>query len=83
MRIYACPFPFAFYSRLHCQRQDYNAGGVRYNSSYLQGVGLGSITDNLAAIYQWVLKKKQLEWMLCSSHAKNYVGHESLRHKLI
>ncbi|MDH3889691.1 MAG: glycyl radical protein [candidate division Zixibacteria bacterium] len=29
---------------------DYNAGGARYNSSYLQGVGLGSVTDCLAAI---------------------------------
>ncbi|MBU0982684.1 MAG: formate C-acetyltransferase/glycerol dehydratase family glycyl radical enzyme, partial [candidate division Zixibacteria bacterium] len=30
--------------------KDYNAGGARYNSSYVQGVGLGSITDSLSAI---------------------------------
>ena len=29
---------------------DYNNGGARYNSSYIQGVGLGTITDSLAAI---------------------------------
>ena len=29
---------------------DYNAGGARYNSSYIQGVGMGSLTDSLSAI---------------------------------
>jgi pyruvate formate-lyase/glycerol dehydratase family glycyl radical enzyme len=33
---------------------DYNAGGARYNSSYIQGVGLGSVTDCLAAIKFYV-----------------------------
>jgi hypothetical protein len=26
--------------------RDYNAGGARYNTSYIQGVGLGSMTDS-------------------------------------
>ena len=30
--------------------KDYNAGGARYNTSYIQGVGIGTITDCLAAI---------------------------------
>ena len=30
--------------------KDYNDGGARYNTSYIQGVGLGTITDSLAAI---------------------------------
>ena len=30
--------------------KDYNAGGARYNTSYLQGVGIGTVTDSLAAI---------------------------------
>jgi pyruvate formate-lyase/glycerol dehydratase family glycyl radical enzyme len=30
--------------------KDYNDGGARYNTSYIQGVGLGSITDSLAAL---------------------------------
>jgi len=29
---------------------DYNAGGARYNTSYIQGVGIGTITDCLAAL---------------------------------
>ena len=34
--------------------KDYNAGGARYNTSYIQGVGLGSVTDMLAALKFWV-----------------------------
>lgn len=30
--------------------KDYNCGGARYNSSYIQGVGVGTLTDSLAAI---------------------------------
>ncbi len=30
--------------------KDYNAGGARYNTNYIQGVGIGTITDCLAAI---------------------------------
>ncbi len=39
---------------------DYNAGGARYNTSYIQGVGLGSITDSLSALKYWVFEKKEL-----------------------
>ena len=34
--------------------KDYNAGGARYNTSYLQGVGTGTITDSLSSIKQHV-----------------------------
>lgn len=30
--------------------KDYNAGGARYNTSYIQGVGIGTVTDCLAAV---------------------------------
>ncbi len=30
--------------------RDYNAGGARYNTSYIQGVGIGTLTDSLSAI---------------------------------
>ncbi len=29
---------------------DYNSGGARYNNSYIQGVGMGTLTDSLSAI---------------------------------
>ena len=38
--------------------KDYNAGGARYNSSYIQGVGLGSITDSLAALKYHIFDHK-------------------------
>ncbi|UCG61368.1 MAG: glycyl radical protein [Candidatus Zixiibacteriota bacterium] len=40
--------------------KDYNDGGARYNTSYVQGVGLGSITDCLAAIKYQVFDKRNL-----------------------
>jgi pyruvate-formate lyase len=40
--------------------RDYNAGGARYNTSYIQGVGLGSITDALTAIKVMCSTEKRL-----------------------
>ncbi len=39
---------------------DYNAGGARYNSSYIQGVGMGSITDSLSALKHIVYDDKKI-----------------------
>jgi formate C-acetyltransferase len=53
-RIYARYMPVPFLSILidDCIKsgKDYHDGGARYNTSYIQGVGMGSITDELAAI---------------------------------
>ncbi len=61
-RIYAEYMPAPFLSILidDCIKQgkDYNSGGARYNSSYIQGVGLGTITDSLSAIKYNVFDKK-------------------------
>ena len=38
---------------------DYNAGGARYNTNYLQGVGIGTITDCLSAIKYNIYDKKR------------------------
>ncbi|MFH2036987.1 MAG: trans-4-hydroxy-L-proline dehydratase [Candidatus Zixiibacteriota bacterium] len=40
--------------------KDYNNGGARYNSSYIQGVGIGSITDSLAALKYHLFEKKTI-----------------------
>lgn len=37
---------------------DYNAGGARYNTSYIQGVGIGTITDSFSAIKKHVYEDK-------------------------
>ncbi len=63
---------------------DYNAGGARYNTSYIQGVGLGSITDNLTSIYYHVFDKKDIDMktMLDAAHA-NFEGYDDLRYELV
>jgi formate C-acetyltransferase len=63
---------------------DYNAGGARYNTSYIQGVGLGSITDNFSAIRKWVFDEKFVSMeKLRDILIKNFAGHEELHHNLI
>lgn len=63
---------------------DYNAGGARYNTSYIQGVGLGSITDNLSAIRSLVFEKQQIELPeLLEALKANFEGFNDLRYKLI
>ena len=53
-RMYADHMPAPFLSVLidDCiaNGRDYNAGGARYNNTFIQMVGLGSITDSLSAI---------------------------------
>lgn len=45
-----CPFMSILIDDCIANGKDYNNGGARYNTSYIQGVGLGSITDCLTAI---------------------------------
>ena len=60
--------------------RDYNAGGARYNSSYIQGVGMGTITDCLASIRYNVFDKKKFTMKeLLSALEKNYEGFEGIR----
>jgi len=53
-RLYASMLPSPFLSILidDCimKGRDYNDAGARYNTSYIQGVGIGTLTDSLSAI---------------------------------
>jgi formate C-acetyltransferase len=63
---------------------DYNAGGARYNTSYIQGVGLGSITDNLTALKYHVYDHTDLTIEVFKEAIRSdFVGYEDLQHKLI
>jgi formate C-acetyltransferase len=42
--------------------KDYNCGGARYNTSYIQGVGLGSVTDMLTSIRFNIYDNKKYSW---------------------
>lgn len=61
-RLYATWMPAPFLSILvdDCihKGKDYHDGGPRYDSSYIQGVGMGTITDCLSAIKTHVFEKK-------------------------
>jgi trans-4-hydroxy-L-proline dehydratase len=63
-RLYAVHLPVPFLSLLidDCiaKGQDYHAGGARYNTSYIQGVGLGSMTDALSALKYHVYDRQDL-----------------------
>ncbi len=56
------PAPFLSVITNDCiaRGRDYNAGGARYNTSYIQGVGIGTITDSLAAIKKYVYERGEV-----------------------
>jgi formate C-acetyltransferase len=59
---------------------DYHDGGARYNTSYIQGVGLGTITDALTAIKVQVFEQHTLTMpQLLALLADNFDGHERER----
>lgn len=87
-RLYANYLPVPFLSLIidDCisNATDYNAGGARYNTSYVQGVGLGSITDNLAAMKKLVFDQQKVSMpQLMQAIADNFEGHEELRREMI
>ena len=63
-RLYAERLPVPFLSLLiaDCiaKGKDYNDGGARYNTDYIQGVGLGTTTDSLTAIKCNVFDKRHV-----------------------
>jgi formate C-acetyltransferase len=63
---------------------DYNAGGARYNSSYIQGVGMGSITDSLSAIKHIVYDEKEISMKVFLQALKiNFNGYDELHDSLL
>ena len=82
-KIYAeyMPAPFLSVITNDCisKGKDYNAGGARYNTNYLQGVGIGTITDSLAAIKYNVFDEKKFtmeELMEAMEH--NFEGYDMI-----
>ncbi len=83
-RLYAVYMPAPFLSILidDCMARglDYHNGGARYNSSYIQGVGLGSLTDMATAIKYHVFDHRAVSMKkLLQALADNFSGHENLR----
>jgi trans-4-hydroxy-L-proline dehydratase len=63
---------------------DYNSGGARYNSSYIQGVGLGSIADMLTSIRYNIYDKKLFTWdEMITALDNDFKGYEQVQHSLV
>jgi trans-4-hydroxy-L-proline dehydratase len=87
-RLYATFMPAPFLSLLisDCiaNGKDYHDGGARYNSSYVQGVGLGSITDILTALNYHVFDRKTMSMaQMLSMLDVDFKGFEKERQKLL
>lgn len=77
------PVPFLSIVVADCisKGMDYNAGGARYNTSYIQGVGIGTLTDSLAAIKYNVYDQKRFTMQeLLAALDANFEGYEQLHH---
>ena len=86
--LYASHMPAPFMSLLvsDClaKAKDYHNGGARYNTTYIQGVGMGTLTDSLAAMKYHVFDHQTLtmQQLLDALHA-DFEGHEGLRQTLV
>jgi pyruvate formate-lyase/glycerol dehydratase family glycyl radical enzyme len=83
-RLYASDLPVPFLSLLidDCiaKGRDYHDGGARYNTSYIQGVGLGTISDALSALRHHVYTIKDLPMeRLLKALADDFRGRDKMR----
>jgi formate C-acetyltransferase len=64
--------------------KDYNNGGARYNTTYIQGVGLGTIADILTSVRYNIYDKKNYTWVeLNSAIDADFIGYDNVRYDLI
>ena len=86
-RIYAEHMPAPFLSVIidDCIARglDYNAGGARYNNSFIQAVGIGTISDSLAALRQTFETRGNVGVAeLHQALGRDFDGDETLRLRL-
>ncbi len=87
-KLYAEQMPAPFLSLVidDCIKngRDYNNGGARYNTNYIQGVGIGSITDSLTALKLHIYDQNKFSWdeLLAALHS-DFGGREQIRQFLI
>ena len=57
--------------------KDYNAGGARYNTNYIQGVGIGTVTDCVASVKYNVFDEKNFTMEeLIEAMEHNFEGYD-------
>jgi formate C-acetyltransferase len=87
-RLYAnympCPFMSLVMDDCVARGVDYHSGGARYNTTYIQGVGIGSLADALTAVKYHVFDRKDIAMgELRSAIEANFDGYEGMRQVLL
>ncbi|OHB82291.1 MAG: glycyl radical enzyme [Planctomycetes bacterium RBG_19FT_COMBO_48_8] len=87
-RLYAnyMPAPFMSIVMDDCIARglDYHNGGARYNPTYIQGVGIGTLTDSLAAVKYHVFDERNISMdELLNAMQADFDGYEHLQRKLL
>ncbi|TWU30968.1 trans-4-hydroxy-L-proline dehydratase [Novipirellula artificiosorum] len=80
------PAPFLSIITDDCIRngKDYNAGGARYNTNYIQGVGIGSLSDSFSAIQHHVYRENTVKLdELLTAIDSDFQSNERLRQSLL
>jgi trans-4-hydroxy-L-proline dehydratase len=86
-QLYATRMPAPFLSLLidDCiaRGTDYNAGGARYNTTYIMPVGIGTVTDSLSAIRHHVFERRCVTMRdLVAALGRDFHGDEVMRQRL-
>jgi pyruvate formate-lyase/glycerol dehydratase family glycyl radical enzyme len=87
-RLYAADMPAPFLSVLTddciARGLDYHAGGARYNNTFIQAVGIGTVTDSLAALRQVVFEEGSLSLpQFVAVLDSDFANQEVLRARLL
>lgn len=87
-RLYATYMPSPFMSLLidDCiaKGKDYHDGGARYNTTYIMGVGLGSLTDAVTSVKYNIFDQQNFTMKeLLLAIEDNFDGREQLRQALL
>lgn len=78
------PFMSIFIDDCIKMGKDYNSGGAKYNTSYIQGVGIGTITDSLTSIKYNIFDKKIISMNeMIKAINNNFVGYREIQNILI
>jgi len=63
---------------------DYNSGGARYNTIYIQGVGLGSMTDILTSVRYNIYDKQKYTWNEVKEALRSdFRGYEQMQYDMV
>lgn len=64
--------------------KDYYDNGPKYNTTYIQCCGIGTITDSLSVLKKHVFEERHVSMsQILEALADNYQGHEVLRQQLL